>query len=111
MTVTVTFAVAFAGPKTVYMEATDRSGLMSDWIRAGTWTVSPLNPQPAVITSLCADPSRDSETGIQIIYEPRARESRWVYTPLCFPGYSLLHEGTFINERTPLPVMGRTCGR
>lgn len=112
MTVTVTFGVSFAGPKTLYMKATDRTGLSSDWVRGGTWTVSPLNPGLDVITSSCTDSARDNDLSIQIINEQGGRVERIQTTPSCFPRYSFysFQEGYFTDDLRPLPITGRTCG-
>ena len=61
VTVTLTFAVSFAGTKTIYMNGADRAGLSSGWLVAGTWKVTPLNPAMDVVSSSCADSSRDAQ--------------------------------------------------
>jgi len=111
VTVALTFAAGFAGAKDTYMEATDRGGVSSGWLQAGTWTVRPMNPQPDVVTPSCADASREAEYAIQLTSEQAGRVSRIVYSPSCFPVYStyLPHEGLFLDRR-PLPVMGRVSG-
>jgi hypothetical protein len=112
-TVTVTFTASFAGPKTIYMRATDRAGLASDFIQGGTWTVSPLNPGMNVVTSSCADSSRDGALAIRTVTEQGGKVSAQVIMPDCFRTYAnyLPQEGYFLDgDRHPLPIMGRTCG-
>jgi hypothetical protein len=110
--VTVTFTIAFAGPKTVFMNATDRAGLASGWAEAGTWRVAPLNPGLDVVMSSCADSALDAQYSIRIVNDPSGRESRRIMTPTCFPthAYYAFPEGMFLDRR-PLPAMGRTAGR
>jgi hypothetical protein len=111
VTVALTFAPAFAGAKDTYMEATDRGGFSSGWLRAGTWTVRAMNPQPEVVTSTCADAARDPDFSLRLSSEQAGRVSNLVYTPACFPAYNWYypHEGHFAGGR-PLPVMGRVSG-
>ena len=113
MTVTATFGVSFAGPKTIYMRATDRTGQSSDFVQGGTWTVSPLNPGLNVVTSSCPDPSRDSALSVRTVSEQGGRVSALVTMPDCFRTYAayLPQEGYFLDgDRRPLPIMGRTSG-
>lgn len=100
-----------AGSKTIYMNGTDRSGLSSLWLAAGTWRVTPLNPGLDVISSSCADASKDAHYSIQIVDEQAGRVSRMVFLPSCFPSHAFYspQEGMFLGRR-PLPVMGRTSG-
>lgn len=110
--VALTFTIPFAGPKSVYTTATDRQGLSSDWLQAGTWTVSPLNPPLDVITSSCSDPSKDNQYAVRIDSEQGGRVSKYVVMPSCFPAYSSWYpqEGLFFDDRRFVPVMGRTAG-
>jgi hypothetical protein len=113
MTVTVTFGTAYAGPKTIYMRATDRTGLSSDFVQAGTWTVSPLSPGLDVVTSSCADPSRDRALSLRTVNEQGGKVSAQVTIPDCFPAYAfyLPQEGYFLEgDGRPVPIMGRTSG-
>lgn len=112
VTVTLTFAVSFAGTKTIYMIGADRAGLSSGWLEAGTWKVTPLNPAMDVVSSSCADPSKDAQYSLQIISEQGGRVSKMVTTPSCFPAHAFysFQEGYFLDRR-PLPIMGRTSGR
>ena len=112
MTTTVTFAPSFAGAKTVYMKATDQAGSTTGWIRGGTWTVAPLAPGLAVVTSACADAARDPDLSAEVISEQGGRVQRFQVTPACFPRYSFhsFQEGYFTDNYLPLPIMGRTAG-
>lgn len=110
--VTLTFGNGFVGPKTVYTRTIDLSGAASSGVPGGTWTVLPLNPGLDVITSSCADPSRDDRYGFESYTEQNGRVLTYRYTPECFPRYRMLSamEGAFTDDNMPIPVMGRTCG-
>ena len=113
MTVTVTFTPSFAGAKTVYMKATDRGGLSSDWAGAGTWQAAPLNPGFDLVVSSCADPSRDPALTIKSVTDQDGNLVTQTVIPSCFPSYAsyVKQEGYFLEgDRRPLPIMGRTCG-
>lgn len=112
MAVTVTFSQAFTGPKAVFMKATDRSGLTSDWIRGGAWTASPVMPQAQVLTSRCPDGVPETDQTLQLFNDGNG-QSRQRFIPRCFPAYTFWQkqEGAFTDDLRPLPVMGRTCGR
>jgi len=111
LTVPVTFTAAYAGPKTVYARTAARSGQATDLVPVGTWTATVQNPPFDVITSSCADASRDPALGVRTSQEGVA--FKYLVTPECFPAYAhfLPIEGWFVEgDRRPLPVMGRTCG-
>ncbi len=112
MTVTLSFSASFAGAKTVFTKATDRSGSTTEWIRGGTWTVAPHNPRLNVVTSSCTDEARDPGLSVQVIAEQGGRVQRFQVTPTCFPRYSFhsFQEGYFTDDSLPLPIMGRTAG-
>ena len=113
LTVPVTFAPSFAGEKTVYTKATDRSGLGSAFLKAGAWTASPLNPQLDVVTSACGDASADAAFTLQQVNELGGAVTGLFTLPNCFRSYGnyLPQEGYFLDgDRRPLPIMGRTCG-
>ena len=112
MTATVTFSPSFAGAKTVFTKATDRSGSTTGWIRGGMWIVAPLSPRLNVVTSACADAARDPDLSAEVISEQGGRVQRFQVTPACFPRYSFhsFHEGYFTDNSLPLPIMGRTAG-
>ncbi len=112
MTVTVTFAAAFAGAKTIFTKVTDAAGQATEWVAAGTWTAAALNPAPEVVTSSCPDPSSDPIYSVVDIPEQNGRSMRRIVTPACYPVHShyMAFEGMFLDDRRPLPVMGRTAG-
>lgn len=113
MTVRVTFKAAFAGTKTVFMRATDRTSISSPWTAKGTWTVSPLNPQPTVITSSCTDAALNASLDARNTFTSDGQIAGIPITPACFASYDNLVslQGYYVRgDRRPLPIMGRTCG-
>jgi hypothetical protein len=53
LNVAITFSMAFAGTKNIYMIAGDTNGLQSSWLTAGTWTVA----TPSVPSVISTTPS------------------------------------------------------
>ena len=52
VSVALTFAGAFAGTKSIYMNAQDAGGLWSNWQQRGAWTVPPVGNQPPSAVSV-----------------------------------------------------------
>lgn len=112
LTLPVSFSAAFGGPAMVAMKATDRGGLSSDWIQAGTWAVTPLSPAQTILTSSCADAAREPDMALDLVRDASGQNLRYDWTPACFPRYSdyQFQEGKFLTDHTPVPILGRTCG-
>lgn len=114
MTVAIAFDNRFPGEKTIYARGTERDGRSSDWVKGGAWTVTPLDPRMDLVTSWCADPSKDSQTDkVTTVSDQDGNIATQAWYPSCFPFYTVggPQEGYFVEDSVrPLPIMGRTCG-
>jgi len=114
LSIAVTFDSRFPGDKTIYARASERDGLSSGWVKSGTWTVAALDPRMDVITSSCADPSKDTQIDkVSTTYDDEGKIVMQSWYPPCFPYYTIggRQEGYYLEDTVrPLPIMGRTCG-